>query len=248
LIFSYILIKYVYTVSCIIILHLLFSYIGGKTGKSDRNRLINYNSFTSLLIKRNHFMKKLLLIVVLFVAVSAAKAQEFKPFQLYVGVGYAIPEGGGGVLFGIEPAYRLSDAISVGLRWEVAAMAKVVNDTDGQVSGNGSWTVNGKYYFSNGKFRPYAGVGLGIYTIAAVSVGNNSGEVGGGGKFGFYPRIGFDLGHFNINIDYNIIPSSTLDGFTFDDGSGNTVTSDGIDIKNSYIGIRIGAFIFGGRK
>ncbi len=193
-------------------------------------------------------MKKLLLIVLLFIAVSAAKAQEFKPFQLHFGLGYAIPEGGGGVLIGFEPAYRINDAIALGLRWEFAGMAKAVGDAEADLSFNSSWTVNGKYYFSNGSFRPYAGLGLGVYSIAAVSFGDDSGEVGGGSKFGFYPRIGFDLGHFNINIDYNIIPSTTLEGFTYTDGSGTTVTSDGVDIKNSYIGIRIGAFFFGGRK
>ncbi len=202
----------------------------------------------TLLIKQKNVMKKVLLIVLVFVAVSAAKAQEFKPFQLYVGVGYAIPEGGGGVLFDIEPAYRINDAIAVGLRWESAAMAKIVGDSEAEISGNGSWTVNGKYYFSNNKFRPYVGVGLGLYTIAAVNFSADAGEVGGGSKFGFYPRIGFDLGHFNINIDYNIIPSTTLEGFSYTDGGGTTVTSDGVDIKNSYIGIRIGGFFFGGRK
>lgn len=187
-------------------------------------------------------MKKTIFIAVfsLFV-LGAANAQDFKPFQLYLGLGYAVPaDGGGGVLIDFEPAYRVNDQIAVGLRLESAAMAKVIGDSEASVSGVGSYTVNGKYYFSNNNFRPYVGVGLGLYTLASASVSNSGQTVSaeGGSTFGFYPRVGFDAGHFNINIDYNIV--------------GNTeavVTSgDAPEIKNSYIGIRIGAFIFGGRN
>ncbi|GAA5035463.1 hypothetical protein GCM10011506_27730 [Marivirga lumbricoides] len=187
-------------------------------------------------------MKKILLIAMLVVAVGTAKAQEFKPFQLYVGVGYTIPEGGGGVLFDVEPAYRLNDAIALGLRWETALMGRVVGDTEASIAGTSSYTVNGKYYFSNNKFRPYVGAGLGLFGLASVSVGQDAAGAAAETKFGFYPRIGFDLGHFNINIDYNIIGASEAQGF---DSNGEETT---FDVKNSYIGIRIGGFFFGGRK
>ena len=184
-------------------------------------------------------MKKLLLSVLgvmMFVGVSTA--QEYKPFKLGLGLGYTMPSnGGGGILFDFEPAYRINDAIAVGLRIETAAMARSIGDEEGSVSGNASYTLNGQYYLSNNKFRPYVGVGLGIYSLASVSVGTTSG-VAAGSEFGFYPRIGFDLGHFNVNLDYNLIPAS--EGF---DGNGESV-----DIKNSYLGIRVGAFIFGGQR
>jgi hypothetical protein len=54
-------------------------------------------------------MKKISIVLFLaLVAVSASYAQEFKPFRVGLGLGYAIPSGagaGGGVLITFEPSY-----------------------------------------------------------------------------------------------------------------------------------------------
>lgn len=188
-------------------------------------------------------MKKLLIVLGVVLFAGVVNAQNYKPFKLGMGIGYTMPsDGGGGILIDFEPAYRINDAIAVGLRFESAAMMKMVGDEEGKVSANGSYTLNGQYYLSDAKVRPYVGLGLGLYTVASVSVGVNSAEGGGGAEFGFYPRLGVDLGHFNINLDYNLIGAST--GYSVDD-AGNTTE---VNIKNSYLGIRAGFFIFGGRK
>jgi outer membrane protein W len=150
---------------------------------------------------------------------------------------------GGGVLFGIEPAYRVNDALAVGLRMEWAAVIRglstAVDSYDASAAAIGSYTLNGNYYFSNGNFRPFVGAGVGLFTLAAAAVSGSSGGGSAGAaaesKIGFYPRIGFDASHFTISIDYNIIGKTTFEG------------SD-LEMKNSYIGIRIGGFFFGGRK
>ncbi len=184
-------------------------------------------------------MKKYLVLAFFAICALGVNAQDFKPFQLYLGLGYAIPaDGGGGILIDLEPAYRINDALAVGLRLESAAMAKTVGTTEASIAGVGSYTVNGKYYLSNNTFRPYVGAGLGLYNLAAVSTSANGGSFEGGSSFGFYPRIGFDLGHFNLNIDYNIIGSSQV----------QVTAGDAPEIKNSYIGIRIGGFFFGGKN
>ncbi|MTI19502.1 hypothetical protein E1176_00560, partial [Fulvivirga sp. RKSG066] len=188
-------------------------------------------------------MKKIVLSLAIILCGIVANAQEFKPFRVGIGLGYTMPsDGGGGVLFDIEPSYRLSDEIALGLRIESAAMARAIGEDEGSVSGNGSYTLNGQYYLSNNKFRPYVGLGVGLYSLASVSISGTSGEIASESKIGFYPRVGFDLGHFNLNLDYNLI-SATEESFDF--GNGNTVETD---IKNSYLGIRIGAFIGGGRN
>ncbi len=173
-------------------------------------------------------------------------AQNYKPFKLGLGIGYTMPgDGGGGILLDIEPAYRINDAIAVGLRIESAAMVKNIesngNTIEGKLSANLSYTINGQYYFIDAKVRPYAGLGLGIFTIASFSSDASSLSGGGGSEFGFYPRIGVDIRHFNINLDYNIISAT---GGTTVDGASTYKTK----IKNSYLGIRVGAFIFGGRR
>lgn len=190
-------------------------------------------------------MKKIstVLFFILLTAV-AVKAQEFKKFRVGVGAGYAMASGkgsGGGVLFTVEPGYRLMDNVLLNLRWESAAVIRgTVNDTGASfdVAGIGSYTLNGQYYFSNENFRPFVGLGLGFYKLAAVSVSASSGgststAAAAESKFGFYPRLGFDAKHFTLNLDFNIIPNTTVGSNEF---------------KNSYIGIRVGGYFGGGRK
>lgn len=190
-------------------------------------------------------MKKLstVLFFMLFAAV-AVNAQEFKKFRLATGLGYAMPGGegsGGGILYDIEPGYRVNDALCVSLRWEgavvVRGLSESVSSYDASAAAIGSYSVNGIYYLSNNKFRPYVGAGVGVFNLAAVTVSTAGGGAAAESKIGFYPRIGFDLGHFNINIDYNIVGATE-----FNDGTTK------LETKNSYLGIRFGGFFFGGRK
>ncbi|HLF35965.1 MAG TPA: outer membrane beta-barrel protein [Cyclobacteriaceae bacterium] len=188
-------------------------------------------------------MRKIaLLSAMLFVMATIVNAQNFKPIKIGFAVGYTAPsDGGGGILFDLEPAYRINDAIAVGLRLESAAMARNVGDTKASVSANVSYTINGIYYFTNSNVRPYAGLGLGLYSLASVSVTTSTSGLAASNEFGLYPRLGIDLGHFNLNLDYNIIPSS--------EAIISTGTSpENIKIINSFLGIRIGFFVFGGKK
>jgi hypothetical protein len=197
--------------------------------------------------KLNLTMKRILTVLVLTVlTVAGVNAQEYKPFKLGLGLGYAMPGGegaGGGVLFAIEPAYRVNDAIAVGLRLEWAAVVRGLSESvdsyDASAAAIGSYTINGNYYLSNGSFRPFIGAGVGLVKLAAVGVGVSTGGGSAGAaaetKIGFYPRIGFEAGHFNLTLDYNIIGKTTFEGTD-------------LEVKNGYIGIRIGGFFFGGRN
>jgi outer membrane protein W len=194
---------------------------------------------------------------------GSAMAQNFKPVKVGLGMGYARPGGEGskaGVLVYFEPAYRVNDKIAVGLRMEAALMARVATvanssgaEAEAKVSANGSYTLNGQYYFLDGGFRPFAGLGFGIYSLASATVtGNSSGtttsseEVSGGTEFGFYPRVGFDAGHFSFNLEYNIIP--TTEAVVLVTSGNGTTTSELSKTKNSYIGFKMGFFFGGGRK
>jgi hypothetical protein len=192
----------------------------------------------------NLTMKKItsVLCLILFVAV-AAHAQDFKKFRVGVGGGYAMPGGEGakgGVCFYLEPGYRVNDALIVGLRMESAVIVRGFSESDPQtadldIAGIGSYTLNGQYYFSNEGFRPFAGVGFGMYSLAAVKIdGANDNVASAETKIGFYPRVGFDARHFTLQIEYNLIPATKVDG--------------GGEFKNSYLGIKVGGFFGGGRK
>jgi outer membrane protein W len=100
-----------------------------------------------------------------------------------------------------------------------------------------SYTLNGQYYFNDKYVRPFVGVGLGLFTLASVNFNTSTGttvnanEVAAETRFGFYPRIGIDVGHLNISIDYNIIPSTGI--------------TNGGKVQNNYLALRAG-FSFGG--
>lgn len=194
-------------------------------------------------------MKKVMLLAVAILIFCTADAQDYKKFKVGIGVGYGVPsEGSGGVLLYLEPMYRITDQIAAGLRIESAAfLGQPISGTPYTTSafGVGSYTLNGQYYFSNNTFRPFVGVGFGMFTIAAASadIGGTTVNINAAATvFGFYPRVGFDLGHFNLSIDYNLIPAQettvSIGGF----GTQKTTSN------YSYIGLRIGASIGGGKK
>ena len=175
-------------------------------------------------------------------------SREFKPFKVGLGIGYAVPgagEGaGGGLLLYLEPAYRATDQVAVGLRLEGAFMVRGVEgvadqDVEGDATSVASYTLNGQYYFSNENVRPFIGAGVGLFSLAAAKFNTNANsdpdlnDIGAETRFGFYPRIGIDAGHFNLVLDYNIIPPTDIPG--------------GGEVKNNYVGIRAGFSIGGGK-
>ncbi len=207
-------------------------------------------------------MKKYLLVIgFLGAMLFTANAQDYKNFRVGLGLGYASPGGEGakgGVLLYLEPSYRVNDQIAVGLRLETAAMARGVAfsgtgttaTSDAEVSANASYTINGQYYFSNGTFRPFAGLGFGIYSLASVSASVTGGSGGSSStveasastsEFGFYPRLGFDAGHFTMQVEYNLIPATE----SLVVSGTSTFTSEA---KNSYLGVKLGFFIGGGKN
>jgi hypothetical protein len=152
---------------------------------------------------------------------TSVYCQDYNKFKLGLGAGFAGGKGNGskdfgvGGLFTIEPAYRWNDNIAIGLRFETAVFGK---DSSGFIHFPeiiSSITVNGQYYFSSELFRPFVGIGFGIYFPAEFST------------FGFYPRLGFDWGHFTFALEYNYASSSS---------------------NPYYFGIRVGGFFFGDKK
>jgi outer membrane protein W len=185
-------------------------------------------------------MKKIMLCALILVSavISNAQSTVFKPFKVDLALGYAVPAGSGskaGFLFAVEPRYAVNDNITLGLRMEAAVMARAnVNAAgdrfDADVKASGSYVLTGDYYFNTNSFRPFAGLGAGVYTIAAA-YGDSNGEVvevAASSKLGAMPRIGFEAGHFRMAVEYNMVAKS---------GS----------VNNNYLGIKIGAFIGGGR-
>lgn len=167
---------------------------------------------------------------------NAQTERTFKPFKVDIAAGYALPSGSGskaGVLFAIEPKYALNDNLTLGLRMEgaVTAQGTVVNGqmNEGDVKASSSYLATADYFLNTNRFRPFVGAGAGIYSNASANLdAQTSDDVQTGSKFGFAPRVGFEIGHFRTALEYNV--------------AGKTGTAN-----HNYLGIKIGFFLGGGR-
>ncbi len=180
-------------------------------------------------------MKKIFAIVffALCVGLTAnAQTEFYKPFRVDLGIGYAIPtDYKAGITFGFEPKYAINDNIGVGLRWEGALLAADVDGASVQV--NSTFLATGDYWFlPESSFRPFAGLGLGMTSLAGGKVSFSGQEVTGDSKstFAGMIRAGFDVFHMRVAAEY------MLTGKGAGDQSGN------------YIGISFNVFIGGGKR
>ena len=183
-------------------------------------------------------MKKTFLFLLIILTSQLVKAQSedasentFKKFKVDVSLGYAIPQGSGrkaGIIVALEPKYAVLQQLAIGLRIEAAALANLdYVGNSGTVTALGSYLATGDYYFSNNSFRPFAGVGLGVYSSASSTVvnGSTTATTKAVSQFGYMLRGGFEAGHFRLGIEYNFLKE-----------------------KAGYFGLKLGVCIGGGRK
>ncbi|HWD90475.1 MAG TPA: hypothetical protein VG367_20250 [Mucilaginibacter sp.] len=184
---------------------------------------------------------------------SSSKHQsKFHKFKVDFTLGYAIPPSNSnnanakikaGAEIVLEPHYRVSDAVAIGFRIAGAGLAYA--DTSGSGTGtSGKAHVSFIYsycptidlYLMHGGFRPFIGGGAGIFNQGSINVSgdsqgtSNSGYVSLGSKFGFFPRAGFEAGHFRISAEYNVVGN---------DANGNS---------QNFAAFNIGFFFGGGRR
>jgi len=187
-------------------------------------------------------MKKIFFAFLLMLAVvQVSQAQEQGKFRVGLEAGYTMPDGGGGVLLAIEPKYNVADNMNIGLRFESAAMAKNVGETEADLTASGSYTGTFDYYFNSGSssFAPFIGGGVGYSTLGNLSASVEEENIEGSvelevdGKFGGLIRAGFEAGKFRLAATYNLI--------------GKTDLGEGAEIKNSYLGISLGFYLGGGK-
>nr|WP_299345930.1 hypothetical protein [Allomuricauda sp.] len=196
-------------------------------------------------------MKKVLFAaIILIFTIQYGFSQEQNKFRVGLDLGYAIPDGGSGILLAIEPKYNIADNMNIGLRYESAAMAKNVplgegfGDLESELAASSSLLGTFDYYFNTGSsFAPFVGAGVGYSFLANLEVDftqvegvpdgeDSTGEAEVDGQFGGLIRVGFELGKLRLAATYNLIGASDVEG---------------TDIKNSYIGLSLGFYLGGGK-
>ncbi len=201
--------------------------------------------------------------------VSMAQKPIPKPFKVDVSLGYGKPLGNdskAGLLFSIEPKYSLTNRITVGFRIEASAINMMGKRSDVNYSSEASsftklssrndraesYVLTADYYLSKGKIRPFVGAGFGLYkVIPAENLNFQSGSyaraIQEDKKIGGLIRAGVEAGHFRLSMEYNLVPKSA--GVQIVESSANGVSFINTPaVKNSYLGIKLGVTIGGGRK
>jgi hypothetical protein len=190
--------------------------------------------------------------IILILIASSSYAQQFKKLRVGIGLGSGYGwqsynfSRSKALLMYLEPSYRIRENMAIGLRLEVGSENALLFGSSSGYGGTriASYGVNGQYYFTNGRIRPFAGLGVGFYHpgLTGSSPSGNSSQ-NEQTKFGFYPRIGLDLSHFSFTMDYNIVSPSQA---TIHDGPTNTTTQS--QLGNGYFSVKIGFGIGGGLK
>lgn len=197
-------------------------------------------------------MKRIILLAFFALAFANGYSQKEGGFRVGLDLGYVPSDGGGGILFSMEPKYNITDNMNIGLRMGSAAIIRDIQYTDSQpssakVAANASFVGTYDYYLhkSGNSFVPYFGVGVGYYSIANVEANDsNSGSTTTAfsptvsGVMGGLVRGGFEWGKFRMGLEYNIVPDSTLQDI-------NGISKG--TVANSYLGIHLGFFIGGGK-
>jgi hypothetical protein len=180
-------------------------------------------------------MKNFTIFTLLFaLAMGVTPLMAQKNFAGGVGLGGSKLTGdlGKGGSFGLdyylEGKYFVKDQLAVGLEYNSAAVGYASPGSLLGISfyGNTSVFAKGEYFFTTGKVRPYAGLGLGVAKLSTPELTFTS-----GGKtttipeeskinVGISPRIGLMLGNFGVEFNY------TLSGKTPKSTVINVVTSD----------------------
>ncbi len=179
----------------------------------------------------------LLLFSVLFA--TPLYSQEYKKLRLQVGVGHGIveqnynsSERSGIVVIYAEPSYRIMQRIALGIRLEGGG------SLNGGNFAIASYGLNGQYYISAKRFRPFCGLGIGYY-YPMSTLDSYYGFASRNEKWviGFYPRAGFDFGHLTALLEANVVSSFTT-----------ILTPINGSAHGNYISFKIGVNIGGGRK
>ncbi|PPK88384.1 hypothetical protein CLV84_1351 [Neolewinella xylanilytica] len=177
------------------------------------------------------------LLFLLLSGVLTAQSINYRAFEWdVVRLGYAIPGGERfdlAVAMGTEVRYNASDRTSIGLRNELLAS---ISDPDRGASDIGttlSVVAVGDYYLrTEGNFRPFAGLGFGGFVGTTTTYDDNGNRMDEGdlqlhSALGLVPRLGLELSHLRIAVEYNLLFGNQL---------------------SDYVGIMIAPTLFGGPK
>jgi len=164
-------------------------------------------------------MKKIITTIAIIALLSTtAFAQNANTLRGSLGIGSAIPAGGGlGLGSDLNLGWNIWDNLTAGARIGVAAMLNSPDpDTDNVVGAATNWHLlaTGTYFFNPGNsgFALFGGVGLGPYFMASVSGGLGGAHAEAGAVFGCMLTAGFEAGRFRLAFEYHLVADTEILG------------------------------------
>jgi len=142
---------------------------------------------------------------------SQGNGREYKLYKHEISLGFVKPlKNTAGISFTTEPKFSVIDNLAIGLRLEgslwINTNSERIQSLDGDAIFSFSTVPTVDYYFSKNLFRPFVGIGYGLYFYPS-SNGNytykNSTSIGMDNNTGLMIRGGFEVGHFRLGVNYN---------------------------------------------
>ena len=150
------------------------------------------------------FMKKYLIIIcTILLCTSISFAQEIGKWRGGLEVGCLYPhQGGFGFLGAAEMKCNLQNNMNVGFKTEATSFWKNKNYSAKLLS----FSVTYDYYlhYTNTRFSPFVGTGLGYYFCKSYDGGYDDPERKMNNPTGFI-RTGFEAGKFRTTLTYNLV-------------------------------------------
>ncbi len=178
-------------------------------------------------------MKKLTLVfltLVLLGTESFAQAENYQNVRFDFGFSFPIPMSSrlsGGFGFTLEPKFQVTDKLTIGGRVGFYFMsgnglgyidAYDFDETNLELSVGGAVNASalGEYFLTEGRARPFVGMGLGYYvggaaSVSAVTIGGPEADVSADAYAspGISPTLGFHFGVLKLTVSYHLIFSGT---------------------------------------
>jgi len=149
-----------------------------------------------------------------------------------------------GVALDFQIGYNLEDNMNVGFQLGLALMAKVDPDGNvGSIAGNVNYLGTFTYFLGSGAFAPFIGSKLGIYGLAAGSIGDNWAAAEAGNKFGGALTAGFEIKRIRLAAEYNMLSSTTAEWIGIGEAPKGSKS-----ISNSYAALTFGFYFGGGSR
>lgn len=197
-----------------------------------------------------------------FARPAVAQAPNYQPVRVDVTVygGYGVADANAwGIGAALEPKYNVTDNLAAGLRFEGAAF--VTQKVDVGPAGSGqvaisqgaravtAYLVKADWYFTTTSVRPFAGLGLGLYRIAAgsqdVSGASVSQRAEAFSGFGLCPQLGVNFGGFRLAATYHVITGG--DQVVATQAIGTTPAKE-VKLSKNFFAFEIGGTFGGNRR